>query len=137
MIKILLSLIDLQGIAFEPSLSVVMFLCWNQTMMYMKRLSNLFWKSLNLIWGLVFLLDLPQICYARKEHESISIMSKLTLVSLIVFFIIILPLISSWCSMFCAKICSMIILSSFCSMFYALRDFFPSRPPSNYLPKYV
>ncbi len=46
----------------------------------MKRLSNLFWRNLNLMWSLVFLLNLPQIHHLKKECKSISIVSKLTLV---------------------------------------------------------
>jgi hypothetical protein len=81
MIKILLSMITLHGIAFEPiNMLATIFLCFNQTMMFMKRLSNLFWISLNLMWNLAFLFDLPQIHHLKREYGSISIVSKLALI---------------------------------------------------------
>ncbi len=110
---------------------VVMFLCWSLTMMYMKRLWNLFWKNLNLIWSLAFLLDLPHIRHLKRELKSILIVSKLTL-------IIINCLFHNYYA------------SHFRSMFYVLcrdiqldhfqfvpQDLFPSPPLSNYLPRYA
>ncbi len=74
-------LIFWQGIAFElVSILVAMFLCYNLTMMYMKRLWNHVWKNLNLIWSLAFLLNLSQIHHPKKKLKSILIVSKLTLV---------------------------------------------------------
>jgi len=134
--KIILFFIVLQGIAFQPiSLSLMMFLCWNQTMMYMKRLSNLFWKSLNLIWSLDFLFNLPQIRHLRQKHESISIMSKLTLVIIDCLFHNYST--SHFRLMFYVLCKGMQLDHSWFISFYALKDFFPSPLPNNYSPTCV
>lgn len=134
MIKMLRFMIILQGIAFElVSLLVAMFLCWNQTMMFMKRLSNLFWRNLNIMWSLVFLLNLPQIRHLKRECKSISIVSKLTLV-------IIECLFHNYFSFHSRLIfyvlCRDIQPDHFQFVsFYVLRDF-PNPPSNKYLLKY-
>jgi hypothetical protein len=70
-IKILFSMIALQGIAFELiNILATIFLCFNQTMMFMKRLSNLFWISLNLMWNLAFLFDLPKFATWEESMDQ-------------------------------------------------------------------
>ncbi len=61
-IQILVSLITLQRTTFElVSLLAMIFLCWNQMMMFMKRLSNLFWRRLDHRLKLDWLLGCPHI----------------------------------------------------------------------------
>jgi len=136
MIKILFSLIVLQGIAFEPmNLLAVMFLCWNLTMMYMKRLWNLFWRNLNLIWSLAFLLDLPHIHHSKKKLESILIVSKLTLIIINCLFH---NYYASHFRLMFYILCRNIQPNHFWFVpFYTLQDFFPNPLSSNYLLGYA
>jgi hypothetical protein len=113
-IQILVSLMILQGIAFKlVSLLVVMFLCWNQTLMFMKRLSNLFWKRLNLMWSMVWLLNLPWIRHPIKGCKLISIVSKLTLIIFECLFLNYFASDSWWCFVCSIEIFNSIIVSSF------------------------
>ncbi len=101
----------------------------------MKRLSNLFWRSLNLIWNLAFLFNLPQICHLRRECGSILIMNKLTLVIIDCLFHSYFA--SHFRLMFYVLCRDIQPNHSWFISFCALRDFFPSPPLCNYLPKYA
>ncbi len=116
-IQILISLIILQGIAFElVSLLVVMFLCWIQMLMFTRRLSNLFWKRLNLMWSLAWLLNLAWICHPIKGCKLISIVSKLTLIIFECLFLNYFASNWGWCFVCSIEIFNPIILNLFSSM---------------------